>query len=233
MTKLIITAALVLIIAACGQKRPAEEPQESPARLADGQEPAKMVVLSTDEIDKIVAEVKDLPSLQVEEGEVAVIETGMGRIVFEFYADAAPAHAANFKKLARAGYFDGTTFHRVIPGFMIQGGDILSRDAEPGNDGSGGPGYTIPAEIGKSHLRGTVAAARRGAGNPQKRSSGSQFYICVTDVSHLDGEYSAFGMVVEGLDVIDKIVAVPRDRRDRPLENVVMSRVRVVQRADL
>ncbi len=155
--------------------------------------------------------------------EVAVIDTDHGEIVIRFLDDAAPGHVENFKKLAREGFYDGTTFHRVIPDFMIQGGDPNSKDDDPNNDGRGGPGYTIPAEIRARHTRGAVAAARRpDQVNPQKESSGSQFYICVVATPHLDGEYSVFGQVIKGMDVADEIVAVPRDRRDRPLTPVRM-----------
>ena len=224
--KWIIIASLLIFVAGCGGKRTAEETQEV-------QEPQEPTPLSQQEIENIIAGLKNFPDMPVEQDEVAVIETDMGRIVFSFYSDAAPVHAANFKKLAQAGYFDGTTFHRVIPGFMIQGGDILSRDDIPRNDGSGGPGYTLPAEIEKTHIRGAVAAARKGAGNPQKRSSGSQFYICVQEVPHLDGDYTVFGIVVDGMEVVERIVAVPRDRRDRPIKDTVMRKIRLIPRAKL
>jgi len=155
--------------------------------------------------------------------EVAVIDTDYGEIVIKLMDDAAPQHVANFKKLAREGFYDGTTFHRVIPNFMIQGGDPNSKDGDRSNDGTGGPGYTIPAEIRARHTRGAVAAARLpDQVNPQKASSGSQFFICVVAAPHLDGEYSVFGHVVEGMDVADKIVAAQRDRRDNPLTPIPM-----------
>lgn len=157
-------------------------------------------------------------------GEVAVIETDLGTIVFGFYEKEAPLHTANFKKLARDGFYDGCTFHRVIPNFVIQGGSTGSKDEERSNDGLGGPGYTIPAEFGVKHTRGAVAAARQGDDiNPEKRSSGSQFYICMKDIPHLDtGGYSVFGQVVEGMDVADKIVSVDRDEMDNPLQRIEM-----------
>ncbi|HCK99443.1 MAG TPA: peptidylprolyl isomerase [Candidatus Marinimicrobia bacterium] len=156
-------------------------------------------------------------------------------MVFEFFPYVAPLHAMNFKKLAKAGYFDSTTFHRVIPGFGCQGGDILSRDDNIYNDGTGGPGYTIQAEFGKRHVRGAVAAARAADQvNPEKRSNGSQFYICVEDQSFLDkAGYTVFGQVIKGLDVVDKIVQVKRNRQDRPLQDVVMKRVYVTDRSKL
>jgi peptidyl-prolyl cis-trans isomerase B (cyclophilin B) len=165
--------------------------------------------------------------------EVAVIETKFGNIVIEFYEQDAPKTVANFKKLAREGFYNGTTFHRVIPGFMIQGGDPLSKDDDRTNDGTGGPGYTIEAEIKRPHKRGTVATARLpDSVNPEKRSSGSQFFINVKDNDFLNGNYTVFGNVIAGMDVADKIVAVPRDNRDNPREKVEMTKVFITTRAE-
>ena len=156
--------------------------------------------------------------------EVAVIETDFGRIVFEFLPDKAPGHVENFKKLARSGFYNGTTFHRVIPGFMIQGGDPNSKDDDRSNDGTGGPGYTINAEFNSvSHVRGIVSMAR--ASDPN--SAGSQFFIVVAKSSFLDGKYTVFGRVTEGMDVADKIVNVPTDANDNPLTKVVMRSVTI------
>ena len=164
---------------------------------------------------------------------VAVIETKFGKIVIEFYDKDAPKTVANFKKLVKEGFYNGTTFHRVIPGFMIQGGDPNSKNPDRSTHGSGGPGYTVPAEIKLEHKRGTVATARLGdAVNPQKASSGSQFFINVNDNAGLNGGYTVFGNVIAGMDVADKIVAVPRDGRDNPDEPVVMTKVYLASRAD-
>lgn len=158
------------------------------------------------------------------------IVTNMGTIKVRLYKDT-PRHKANFSKLAISGYYDSLLFHRVINGFMIQAGDPYTRDtAKVAQYGMGGPGYTIPAEMRDAdgnplhrHKKGALAAARRGdVANPFKESSGSQFYIvqdpdnCV----HLDGEYTVFGETVAGLNVIDKIASVKRDRYDRPLNDV-------------
>ena len=161
---------------------------------------------------------------ELDTGEVAVIETEFGTIVFGFYEKEAPQHTANFKKLAREGFYDGTTFHRVIPNFVIQGGSPGSKDADRSNDGIGGPGYTIEAEFGVKHTRGAVAAARQGDNvNPEKRSNGSQFYICMRDIPHLDSAgYSVFGQVIEGMNVADKIVSVDTDDSDNPLQRIEM-----------
>jgi len=191
--------------------------------------------LSGKQIEQIQQKVKSLPDEVVTSAEVAVIETEYGDIIFEFFPYVTPLHAMNFKKLATAGYFDSTTFHRVIPGFVIQGGDILSRDDNIYNDGTGGPGYTIQAEFGKRHVRGAVASARvADQVNPEKRSNGSQFYICVEDQPFLDkAGYTVFGQVIKGMDVVDKIVRVKRNRQDRPLQDVVMKRVYVTDRNKL
>ena len=165
--------------------------------------------------------------------QVAVIETKSGKIVIEFYDKDAPKTVANFIKLAKAGFYNGTTFHRVIPGFMIQGGDPNSKDDDRGNDGTGGPGYTVEAEIKRDNKRGTVATARLGdAVNPKKDSSGSQFFINVKHNDFLNNNYTVFGNVIAGMDVVDKIVNVPRDGRDNPIEKVEMIKVSITTRAE-
>lgn len=149
----------------------------------------------------------------------AVIETRLGRIVLAFFPDKAPIHVKNFITLAEKGVYDGTVFHRVIPGFMIQGGDPRSKDPKAGGYGTGGPGYTIPAEFNDiPHTRGILSMARTNDPN----SAGSQFFIMVGNAPSLDRQYSAFGRVTEGMDVVDKIVSQPRDSMDKPLERVEM-----------
>jgi peptidyl-prolyl cis-trans isomerase B (cyclophilin B) len=158
-------------------------------------------------------------------GSAAVLDVeGFGEIRFEFLREKAPKTVDNFIKLAREGFYDGTTFHRVIPGFMVQGGDPLSKNDNPRDDGMGGPGYTIGDEFSdEPHVRGIISMANKGYPD----SAGSQFFIVVKDSSWLDGKYSAFGRVTSGLEVTDRIVAVERDPRDRPLENVVVKSVRI------
>jgi len=191
--------------------------------------------LSSKQIEQLQQKVRSLPDQVIDQNEVAVIETKYGTIVFEFFPLVAPLHAMNFKKLASVGFYDSTTFHRIIPGFVIQGGDLLSRDNNPANDGTGGTGYTLPAEFGKKHLRGAVAAARMADQvNPRKESSGCQFYICLADHAFLDkAGYTVFGQVIKGMDVADKIAHVARDNRDRPLKDVVILRVYVTDRNKL
>ena len=145
-----------------------------------------------------------------------------------------PQHRDNFVKLVAEKYYDGMRFHRVIEGFMIQGGDPFSRDTSMINSwGTGGPNYTIPAEFVSEyrHKKGAIAAARKGdMANPRKASSGSQFYIVQDEYgcSHLDGQYTIFGEVIEGMEVIDRIAAVATDRYDRPYEDVMIVSVKQI-----
>jgi peptidyl-prolyl cis-trans isomerase B (cyclophilin B) len=155
----------------------------------------------------------------------AIIETKFGNITLKFFPDVAPGHVKNFIDLAKKGLYDGTTFHRVIPGFMIQGGDPNSKDANKSKHGMGGPGYTIKAEFSdKPHKRGTLSMAR--AGHPD--SAGSQFFICVADSRFLDKQYSVFGEVESGMEVVDKIVSQPRDPRDNPNDRIEI-KVKIVE----
>jgi len=188
-----------------------------------------------------------------------MIETEFGNMKVELY-DSTPLHKANFIKLANEGFYDDLLFHRVISGFMVQGGDPNSRDASPSASlGSGGPGYKIDAEIGAPHVKGALAAARQGGpGNPKKQSSGSQFYVVqgkpytaqqlaslgsqkgitynaaqiekygtLGGTPQLDMDYTVFGEVVEGMEVIDKIAAVKTQPGDRPVEDIKM-KVRIL-----
>lgn len=160
------------------------------------------------------------------ESNTVVIKTSMGDIEIELFEKDAPKHVENFKKHVRSGFYEKTTFHRVIPGFMIQGGDPNSKDADRSNDGQGGPGYTVPAEIKAKHEKGSIAGARLGDQvNPKKESSGSQFYIVTGEASHLDGQYTVYGKVVKGLDVALKIENVKRDAMDNPEQKVVIEKI--------
>ncbi len=160
------------------------------------------------------------------ESNTVIMKTSMGDMEIELFEKDAPLHVANFKKLVKSGFYEGLTFHRVIPNFMIQGGDPNSKDGDRSNDGQGGPGYTIPAEIKAKHEKGSLAAARLGdAVNPKKESSGSQFYIVTGEASHLDGQYTVFGKVVKGLDVALKIQDVKKDAADNPIEKVTINKV--------
>ena len=156
----------------------------------------------------------------------AVIETKFGNIELKFFPDVAPNHVYNFIELGKKGFYDGTIFHRVIPGFMIQGGDPNTKNPDRSQHGMGGPGYAVKAEFNeKPHRRGTLSMAR--AANPD--SAGSQFFICVADAPFLNKQYTAFGEVVAGMEVADKIVSQPRDKRDNPNDRIEM-KVKVLER---
>jgi peptidyl-prolyl cis-trans isomerase B (cyclophilin B) len=155
----------------------------------------------------------------------AVIETRFGNMEIRFFPDVAPKHVNNFIELAKKGFYDGTIFHRVIPGFMIQGGDPNSKSPDKSQHGMGGPGYMVKAEFNeKPHKRGTLSMARSG----QPDSAGSQFFICVADAPFLDRQYTVFGEVVSGMEVVDKIVSQPRDPKDNPNERIEM-KVKVIE----
>jgi peptidyl-prolyl cis-trans isomerase B (cyclophilin B) len=158
--------------------------------------------------------------------EVGVITTSLGVMVVEFYPDVAPNHVANFKKLAKSGFYDGTCFHRVIKGFMIQGGDPNTKDdSKKDTWGMGGPGYTINAEFNsKHHARGILSMARTSDPN----SAGSQFFICHADAGFLDGQYTVFGNLIKGFDVLDKIATTPTEPGDRPVTRVNVTSIKIV-----
>ncbi len=176
------------------------------------------------------------------EEEVAVISTRFGDMIMEFYPDDAPKHVESFILHAKNGYYNGTTFHRVIPGFVIQGGDPNSKDDDRMNDGMGGNaakfyGYgdegdtstwMLPAEFNsRPHVTGALSMARA----QDLNSAGSQFFICAAPVHQLDNQYTVFGGVISGLDIIDKIVNVQRDRRDNPNEKVEMT-IKILTRSE-
>ena len=143
-----------------------------------------------------------------------------GQIVVRFFPDVAPNHVKNFATLAKQGFYNGTTFHRVIPGFMIQGGDPNSKNPDRATHGMGGPGFRVKAEFNsKPHKRGALSMAR--SNDPD--SAGSQFFICVADSHFLDWQYTVFGEVESGMEVADKVVNSKRDGRDNPLERVEMT----------
>ena len=209
----ICAMALGIIAASCGNNsKKAESEAEQAAREDSLRQAEKM------------AEAEALMQ-KLEEEPIFDIQTNLGMIKVKLYSKT-PKHKANFEKLALSGFYDGILFHRVIDGFMIQGGDPNTKDTTLVEKyGQGGPGYTIPAEIipDYRHKKGALAAARRGdAANPERESSGSQFYLVQSDetCAQLDGAYTVFGETVEGLDVIDRIAKVATDRRDRPISDV-------------
>lgn len=163
--------------------------------------------------------------------EVAVIKTSEGDMVVKFWTDAAPGTIENFKKLARQGFYDGTTFHRIVKGFMIQGGDPNSKDpAKENSYGQGGPGYNIKAEFNKhSHERGVISMAR----GPDPDSAGSQFFICLAPVHRLDHQYTTFGELIKGHDVLEKIGDIEVTRNSmgepsKPSRRVVIESIKIV-----
>lgn len=209
------------LLCSCGNSsRKAQEQQAAEQAAADSVAAAQLE-------KQVMEKIATLPAEPVFD-----IITSMGVIKVKLYSDT-PRHRENFAKLALEKYYDGTLFHRVINGFMIQGGDPLSKNpANKAKFGTGGPDYTVPAEFvpEHTHKKGALAAARRGdAANPLKESSGSQFYI-VQDAAAcaaLDGDYTVFGETVEGFDVIDAIAAVQTDARDCPLQDVKIITVKL------
>ncbi|MGC2062374.1 MAG: peptidylprolyl isomerase [Thermodesulfovibrionales bacterium] len=192
-----------------------------------------LIILVTGTVFAAEAKSKDVQNRKFKQEEIkkmsetqATIETKFGSITLKFFPEVAPNHVNNFIELAKKGFYDGTTFHRVIPGFMIQGGDPNSKDANKAKHGTGGPGHTVKAEFNdKPHKRGTLSMAR--SASPD--SAGSQFFICVADSAFLDRQYTVFGEVVSGLDIVDKIVGQPKDSRDNPNERVEM-KVKIVEK---
>jgi peptidyl-prolyl cis-trans isomerase B (cyclophilin B) len=163
--------------------------------------------------------------------EVAILKTSAGEMVIEFWPEVAPKTVENFKALAQKGYYDGTAFHRIVKGFMIQGGDPLTKDMNREDEwGTGGPGHTIKAEFNdRKHQRGVISMAR--SQNPD--SAGSQFFICLADASFLDRKYTAFGKLVRGDDVLGKIGETPvamsnGGEKSKPLTRIALESVRIV-----
>lgn len=212
-----------LLIAGCGNKKKAEAEAAAAQAQADSIAAAQAIEDSL-KMEKTISELSEEPVLD--------IITNLGTMTVKLYSGT-PKHRDNFVKLALSGFYNGVLFHRVINGFMIQAGDPLSKDeAQKAAWGTGGPGYTVPAEFVPEyrHKKGALAAARRGdAANPYKESSGSQFYIVQDEraCAQLDGAYTVFGEVIEGLPVIDKIASVQTDGRDRPVNPVKIITVKV------
>ena len=208
MKRIIILAAVILAFASCGPR--------GGRNAADAQADS-------------LATVNAMENKMIQEPEFDIVTTH-GTMRVKLYSKT-PKHRDNFVKLVKENYYDGIRFHRVIEGFMIQTGDPFSKDTTLINRwGQGGPNYTIPAEFVSEywHKKGALAAARKGdIANPTKSSSGSQFYIVHDENSclHLDGQYSIFGEVIEGLDIIDKIATVPTDMYDRPYEDVIIKTI--------
>jgi peptidyl-prolyl cis-trans isomerase B (cyclophilin B) len=168
----------------------------------------------------------DEPSNADSKAPHVLVKTKFGEMEIVLFPDLAPKHVESFLKLAKSGFYNGTIFHRIIPGFMIQGGDPLTKDpANRSRYGTGGPGYNLPAEFNRvAHEKGILSAARTADPN----SAGSQFFIMADKAPHLDGQYTVFGEIVKGLEVVDTIVNQPRDMKDNPLERLELT-VEVLQ----
>ena len=232
--------ATLLVFSGCKEKQPAVQKKEKPAikriDTPKAQEEKK------DAVEESTAEKKTketteqseqktgkkvymkLAGFDVTDGEKAIIETTKGTIELAFFPEVAPNHVANFKKLANEKFYDGTIFHRVIPGFMIQGGDPNTKGDDKKTYGMGGPSHSVAAEFNpRPHVRGTLSMARSQAPN----SAGSQFFICVDEANFLNNQYTVFGHVISGLDVVDQIVSAPRNGSDLPDERIEMKSVSI------
>lgn len=196
---LLLAFSLVAILTGCGTSSKLEKGARSDAQGSregsmQSTAPANETTASEEAATTQAPAAKKIP--------YAIIETNKGRIVVKLFPEKAPVTVENFIKLANEHFYDGIRWHRVVPGFVIQGGDPLSKDNDPSNDGLGGPGYTIPDEFNDlPHLEGTMAMAHAAYPN----TGGSQFYICLAPQPSLDGKYTVFGQTVEGLDVVHKI----------------------------
>ncbi|MDB6154805.1 MAG: peptidyl-prolyl cis-trans isomerase cyclophilin type [Chthoniobacteraceae bacterium] len=161
-------------------------------------------------------------------------EKQVQRVAMEFYNGDAPAHVENFKKLAKEKFYNGQAIHRSFPHLLIQTGDPLSRKKDRTNVGTGGPGFTIPPEVHRKHLKGSIAAARLPDNiNPSRLSNGSQFYICLAPMPSFDGQYTVFGNVIYGLDVLDALSTKPVDTNDFPVERIEVESIKIVPREAL
>lgn len=226
--KLMVLSVFTLSLFAfvCGENKTTDEPKKQDNTTQNQTQTTQTTQNTTQKTDTIKTNMDTNKTKDSKESNIVIMKTSMGDIEIELFEKDAPLHVANFKKLVKSGFYEKTAFHRVIPGFMIQGGDPNSKDADKSNDGLGGPGYTIPAEIKAKHEKGSLAAARLGDdANPKRESSGSQFYIVTGEASHLDGQYTVYGKVTKGLDVALKIEKVKRDARDNPEEKVLIEKI--------
>ena len=230
MKRYLTLAVLVLLAASCGGRR-GKSADGSQADSLATEEPAATAAKESPKTAKADTISVSNYKNRLPEEPIFDIVTSMGTIRVKLYKDT-PKHRDNFTRLALTRYYDGVLFHRVINGFMIQGGDPFTRDSSRVEEwGEGGPGYTVDAEIlpEHTHKKGALAAARRGnLANPMRESSGSQFYLVQdsTSCKHLNGEYTVFGETIGGLNVIDRIARVQTDRLDRPVRPVVIQRIR-------
>jgi len=225
---IILLLALPLILAGCTKDGEVVDNSDENGQNYDDQSIFEGTILGNTQIEKLDSNktcqgASGQKACPASGEEIAVLETNYGTIKIKLFQDKAPKTVENFKKLTKEKFYDGLTFHRIIPGFMIQGGD-------PDGTGSGGPGYTVEAEINSelSHIAGALATARQSdAVNPEKRSSGSQFYIVHDDTGAkmLDGEYTIFAQVIEGQNIVDAIASVQTGAMDKPEQDVIIEKV--------
>ncbi len=225
-------ALSLLIISCCAACDPAPVPQDTkaPPKAAETTPPpsiASKLVNQDGSIDPGLPPTAGWGAKVPKDGDdVVILTTNQGRIVAKFFPEVAPNHVKNFLDLSKKKFYDGTKFHRVIPGFMIQGGDPNTKSGDPSTWGQGGPGYNVNAEFNDVlHTRGILSMARTGDPN----GAGSQFFIMHGAYPSLDHQYSVFAQVIEGMDVVDKIVNQPRNAQDRPDKDMVLSKVEVTK----
>jgi peptidyl-prolyl cis-trans isomerase B (cyclophilin B) len=227
-TLFLLPVLTALVLTACNQE-PSGQPSKSSieANTNGGNKPAATAPASTENKADATASTTGSGN---NNDEVAVIKTSEGTMVVEFWPDVAPKTVENFKKLAKEGFYNGTAFHRVIRDFMIQGGDPLTKDAsKEAMWGTGDPGYKIKAEFNdKSHTKGVISMAR--SADPD--SAGSQFFICHGNPTFLDHQYTAFGKLIKGEDVLDKIATTPTHPPDRPDKRVNVDSITIMPRAE-
>ena len=199
---------------------------QSPPQLADTTKAQTKPEAKETKTPAVEAKTETKESKAVNTNEIAVIKTTEGDMAVEFWPEVAPKTVENFKKLAREGFYDGTCFHRVIKGFMIQGGDPLTKDpSKEAQWGTGDPGYKINAEFNdRSHVRGVISMAR----SQDPNSAGSQFFICHGDPKFLDRQYTAFGKLIKGDDVLEKIATTPTHPPDRPNKRMNINSIKIV-----
>ncbi len=208
-TSIALAASSALAFLACGPKPAAQDPSTAKPDQAASD------ILGTPVTEKLAE--GSLPDNLYFNVEVE----GFGLVVVKLFTEDAPKNVTNVANLGISGFYDGLTFHRIIEGFVVQGGD-------PEGTGNGGPGYDVAAEIGRLHDKGCMAMARESDDvNPDRLSSGSQFYFCLEPLAKLDGKYTVIGQIVEGLDVMEAMGKVPTDQDDKPLEDVIMKKVTV------
>ena len=233
----------LLFFAGCGQtnsqtqKQTKEEsPAENNSKLAKELENNSSETSQTqnNSKQKTMQQEQNITSVEtpfLEKYQGAILKTNLGDIELELFPEQAPLTVNNFYKLSEEKFYDKTKFHRVIKNFMIQGGDPNSKDDDWSDDGIGGPGYTIPAEINLKNKKGTIATARQGDNvNPDKNSSGSQFYINTVDNTSLDEEYTVFGQVKSGMDTVTKIENVQINASDHPTQDVIIETVELIEK---